>query len=95
MTKPTVHFVAPARFFNAEIMGTNEIIKLASVWALDHPRLSEGLVRTSIVLNINDDGSFETLNTLYVPSKGKKYVRPKSLNQEYHSPVTEDSTTPV
>ena len=36
----------------------------ASVFALNHPRLGQQVVRTSIVLSKQDNG-FETLNTLY------------------------------
>jgi len=38
----------------------------AHVLALNHPRLGYEDVRTSIVVNKFEDGSFETLNTQYV-----------------------------
>lgn len=37
------------------------------IYALDHPILGEGYVRTSVVLKEFQDGSFETLNTWYFP----------------------------
>ena len=43
--------------------------EVASVYAVDHPRLGMTSVRTSLVVKKNDDGSFETLNSLYVPYK--------------------------
>jgi hypothetical protein len=45
-------------------------ITLARVWGvLDHPILGyQESVTTSIVVKINDNGSFETLNTIYKPS---------------------------
>lgn len=39
----------------------------AQIYALNHPRLGEMYVDTSIVLRINEDGSFETQNTNYRP----------------------------
>lgn len=59
--KPVVTFVGPARF---SYSGDNEV---ARVYALDHPRLGQTVVWTSIVQKHNPDGSFETLNTIYKP----------------------------
>lgn len=42
------------------------------VYALNHPKLGEGQVRTSQVMDIYDDGSFETMNTIYIPMKAKQ-----------------------
>jgi hypothetical protein len=44
-------------------------ITIAVVYGvLDHPKLGyQRSVRTSIVVKTNDDGSFETLNTIYKP----------------------------
>lgn len=39
----------------------------AWVYALNHPRLGELEVRTSTVQSISEDGTFETLNTIYKP----------------------------
>ena len=60
--KQEVKFAGTADFFE---WPTGD--KVASVYALDHPRLGRGTVRTSAVLKINEDGSFETLNTIYTP----------------------------
>lgn len=65
--KPRVHFLPPAQFFKLEHPDHGEIT-LARVYATDHPRLGKGDIRTSIVQHINDDGSFETMNTVYVPA---------------------------
>lgn len=59
--KPVVTFTGQATF---SYSGDNEV---ARVYALDHPRLGMGIVRTSIVQKHNPDGSFETLNTIYKP----------------------------
>ena len=65
MSKPIVHFKADSlsyvtRFHDGQV---------ASVFTLDHPRLGSQWVMTSEVLKKNPDGSFETLNTIYVPKK--------------------------
>lgn len=67
--KPVVTFTGPARF---SYSGDNEV---ARVYALDHPRLGQGVVWTSIVQKHNPDGSFETLNTIYKPIS-EDYDRP-------------------
>jgi hypothetical protein len=62
--KPVVHFTGEACFFN---WNEEPDLPVASVNALDHPVWGEDIVRTSLIVRKNDDGSFETLNTLYVP----------------------------
>lgn len=63
--KPVVHFSGAPYFEN---WGTKEVpITVAHVYALDHPRLGRQHVRTSQVLHKFEDGSFETMNTLYKP----------------------------
>lgn len=61
MSKPTVHFIGEPTFLQWEELET------ALVHALDHPRLGQDIIRTSLIVQKNEDGSFETLNTLYVP----------------------------
>ncbi len=63
--KPTVHFKGEPYFrpWNPPA----EKPEVAEVFALDHPRLGQRWVRTSDVLHKFDDGSFETLNTIYKP----------------------------
>lgn len=61
MTKPTVHFMGEPTFLKWEELET------ALVHTIDHPRLGQDIVRTSLIVQKNEDGSFETLNTLYVP----------------------------
>lgn len=66
MNKPTVHFVGDATFFD---YADDPDAPVAKVDAIDHPVWGSDVVRTSIVLNKFDDGSFETLNTIYKPYK--------------------------
>jgi hypothetical protein len=77
--KPTVRFSGKPTFRRVQI--TSPIMRqeyekyldeegcydTAEVYGLDHPILGRGTLNTSIVVKKNDDGSFETLNTLYVP----------------------------
>ena len=65
--KKVVHFLGEAQFVPVEIIETGEQCEVARVWALDHPRLGKGDVRTSRIVQKFDDGSFETLNTMYRP----------------------------
>jgi hypothetical protein len=54
----------------AKYVDENDNCLLANVYGvLDHPKLGyQSWVRTSIVIKINSDSSFETLNTIYKPS---------------------------
>ena len=77
--KPTVRFSGKPTFHRVQI--TSPILlqeykkyldkegcyDRAEVYGLDHPLLGRGTLNTSIVVKKNDDGSFETLHTLYVP----------------------------
>jgi|GEM_PF-1994410 len=65
--KPVVHFRGNARFRPYLIPTTGEEGEVAHVYALDHPRLGKNDVRTSKIVQKFDDGSFETLNTIYKP----------------------------
>lgn len=81
MQKPTVCFTGTPTFHRVEI--TSPVVReeykkylddegcyeKAIVYGLDHPILGRDIIHTSIVLKKNDDGSFETMNTLYVPTK--------------------------
>jgi hypothetical protein len=62
--KPIVKFDGAAEFF--DIYGGDKN-PAARVLALDHPIWGTEHVRTSRIVKINGDGSFETLNTRYVP----------------------------
>ena len=73
--KPIVSFTGEAEFFSVFIrdedkeeleLDTNEVI-VAGVYAINHPKLGRDRVRTSVVIYKFDDGSFETLNTIYKP----------------------------
>lgn len=66
--KPIVHYIGYANFHNV-----SDVI-VASVNALDHPKLGNEIVRTSIVVSIEDTGNFETLNTRYVKLSDKDVV---------------------
>lgn len=63
--KPVVHFIAEADFEPYYYDG--KTYEVAYVYALDHPKLGKGPVRTSTIVEKFDDGSFETCNTLYKP----------------------------
>lgn len=66
--KPTVQFLGNATFHEASRLNDEnnvEVWQYASVFAINHPKLGRTWVRTSKVLEIFDDGSFETMNTIY------------------------------
>lgn len=78
--KPTVRFIGNPIFYTVELAPMHQktygqyadaegYVEYARIFALDHPILGTDTVRTSIVLSKHDDGSFETMNTLYVPAK--------------------------
>lgn len=82
MMKPTVHYRGKAEFYSSLLSPMHRKIyglyadaegnvEYASVYGIDHPILGEDTIRTSIVLHKYDDGSFETMNTIYVPDKEK------------------------
>lgn len=85
-TKPVVEYINNAHFIKRtltepeiiarykEYLGEDNSYEMASVYAMNHPRLGQGLVRTSIVIKKNSDGSFETLNTIYKPVKEEEDV---------------------
>ena len=78
-TKPVVEYVNNARFLKRTLtepeiiarykkyLGKDNSYEIAGVYAMNHPRLGQGPVTTSIVIKKNSDGSFETLNTIYKP----------------------------
>lgn len=63
--KKVVHFSGQPYFETWEL--ESGPVEVAHVYSLDHPRLGRQHVRTSRVLHKFDDGSFETLNTIYKP----------------------------
>lgn len=68
--KPTFYYVKlPTEHQNAygQYMDEEGYVEYARVDGLDHPVWGADTIRTSIVLKKNDNGSFETMNTLYVP----------------------------
>jgi hypothetical protein len=67
--KPVVHFRNKATFIPVHIFDTGEDSEVALVYAIDHPRLGKTDVRTSRIVQKFDDGSFETLNTIYKPAE--------------------------
>lgn len=82
MDKPKVRFVGEPVFYTVELSPLHQktygqyadaegYVEYARVYGLDHPILGSDDIRTSIVLKKHDDGSFETMNTLYVPDKEK------------------------
>lgn len=75
--KPVVHFVGEANFFTSAYPDpqTGQQWTYARVYGLDHPYLGRDIISTSEVLKVNDDGSFETRNTLYVPLTSDEFNR--------------------
>lgn len=80
MDKPKVRFVGNPVFYSVELAPMHQkiygqyadaegFVEYARVFGLDHPILGADTIRTSIVLKKHDDGSFETINTIYVPDK--------------------------
>ena len=76
--KPTVRFIGKPIFYSVELAPMHQkvyghyadeegYVSYARIHGLDHPILGTDVIRTSIVLKKNDDGSFETMNTIYVP----------------------------
>ena len=65
MEKPVVYFSGEARF-DTKLFPGHEV---AHVRTVDHYVWGADKVRTSSVVKKFDDGSFETLNTLYKPLK--------------------------
>jgi hypothetical protein len=66
--KPVVHYINDVDFHSFEYKG--EQVEVARCQAVDHPRLGFGIVHTSQVIKKEEDGTFETLNTIYKPLKG-------------------------
>jgi hypothetical protein len=62
--KPIVKFEGEPEFF--DYYGGNKH-PVARLQAVDHPVLRTGQLRTSLIIKRNEDGSFETRNTHYVP----------------------------
>lgn len=60
ISKPVVHFIGEPSFWKS-----GDCVR-ASVNVLDHPVWGEDIVNTSIIIGIEDNGNFETLNTRYV-----------------------------
>lgn len=69
MTKPVVHYIGDAEFFDLE--DEEGAFTFGRVFGVDHPHLGRGIIRTSEVLQKFDDGSFETRNTIYKPVKNE------------------------
>jgi hypothetical protein len=74
-SKPVVYFTGEATFFDYDTKQTQEELTdntVASVMATNHYVWGNDRVRTSVVLKKFDDGSFETMNTLYKPLKDEQ-----------------------
>jgi hypothetical protein len=79
MIKPVVYFEGVPVFQAVDVslygdeyaayMDKDGCAKRAVVFGIDHPKIGTGVIRTSVVINIFNDGSFETMNTVYVPLK--------------------------
>jgi len=64
--KQVVFFSGKPTFYDWDI--DSQKVTIAYVYALNHPRLGRQSVRTSQVIEKFNDGSFETLNTIYLPA---------------------------
>jgi len=62
--KPIVHYTTSEWYMSEDSDG--EPFMFARVYALDHPELKEGDIRTSKILKFIADGEFETMNSIYV-----------------------------
>jgi hypothetical protein len=74
-SKPVVQFIGNPVFFDYYTQELQEELTentVASVFAADHYVWGNDRVRTSVVLKKFDDGSFETMNTLYKPLKDEQ-----------------------
>lgn len=58
-------------FSGAAVFRMHQTGETASVIAIKHPVLGTTRVHTSLVIQKFPDGSFETLNTIYVPMETK------------------------
>jgi len=67
MDKPVVYFTGEPLYDDKMFEGHT----VARVRTLNHYVWGSEKVRTSSVLNKFEDGSFETMNTLYKPYKGE------------------------
>lgn len=65
-SKPIVYYINDVRFDTEMFPG----YEVAHVRTLNHYNWGNDKVRTSVVLKKFPDGSFETMNTMYVPYKG-------------------------
>lgn len=65
----TEHKTKPVVFYrgNAQIIHLEEGMRYANLYALNHPKLGRGNVRTSLIEYMTDGGIIETLNTIYEP----------------------------
>ena len=61
-TKPIVEYLGDAEFFD---YAGNPDSPVARVYALNHPIWGNDVVRTSLILKLEDNGDFETRNTRY------------------------------
>lgn len=64
--KPVVYYTGDVEFDDLYFPGHT----VAHVYVIDHYKLGRGVVRTSSVLKKHNDGSFETVNTIYKPAQG-------------------------
>jgi hypothetical protein len=77
--KPTVQYKGEPVFYSVQLTPSqletygvyadeDGFVEYARVYGLDHPIFGEDNLRTSVVLVKHDDGSFETMNTIYRPT---------------------------
>jgi hypothetical protein len=77
--KPVVVYVgAPDFYMNGDVVQ-------AGVFCLNHPILGSQRVRTSAIMVLRDDASFETVNTMYKPmEESVNSVVEETTAQEEH-----------
>ena len=71
MPKPVVFFRDTPYFENGTHINKEKNVvpfERAHIQALDHPKLGSIYVVTSQIVEKYNDGSFETLNTIYLPA---------------------------
>ena len=66
--KPTVNYLRSQMFILPRGTREGDTVYTAELYAIKHPRLGSGIVRTSQIIFFSPaSGVIETLNTLYVP----------------------------
>ena len=76
--KPVVFFIGTP-LFDTTMFDGHEV---AHVRTINHPAWGSDKVRTSSIVKKNDDGSFETMNTLYKPYTEPQQEEPNGIRED-------------